>query len=103
MSQTTAVRADTTTVMYVVESPCCRGRVLVEGWVLEFSRQYHSGVVQLRCGTILDTPGWRRARDPRDGCGQLFTMDVTQVKIRHSESGQSAPVAHPGRLPEGRS
>jgi hypothetical protein len=78
--------------MYVVESPCCRCRVLVEGWVLEFSRRNHSGVVHLRCGTVLDTPGWRRSRDHREGCGELFTVYVTQVKIRHSGvSGQSVP------------
>jgi hypothetical protein len=48
MSQTTAGPAGITAVTYVVESPCCRCRVLVEGWVLEFSRRNHGGVVHLR-------------------------------------------------------
>jgi hypothetical protein len=78
--------------MYVVESPCCRHRVLVEGWELEYARHNQNGVVHLRCGTLLDTPGWRRSRDHRDGCGELFTMNVTDVKIRHSVSGPTVPV-----------
>ena len=85
MSQTTAATAATTTEMSVVESPCCHRRVLVEGWVLEFSLHNNSGVVQLRCGTVLDTPGWRRGWDHRDGCGELFAMDVSEVKVRYSD------------------
>ena len=83
MSQTTAGRA-CTTVMYVAESPCCRRPVLVEGWELEFFRHNNNGVVQLRCGTVLDTPGWRRRGDHRQGCGALFSRYVSQVKIRDS-------------------
>ena len=70
--------------MYVVESPCCRRRVLVEGWELEYAKWWNDGRVRLRCGSLLDTPGWRRRDDHREGCGELFAVDVSDVTIRHS-------------------
>jgi hypothetical protein len=70
--------------MYVVESPCCGRRVLVERWELAYAEWWSDGRIQLRCGSVLDKPGWRRARDRREGCGETSTMDVAEVKVRHS-------------------
>ncbi len=70
--------------MYAVDSPCCHRRVLVEGWEIEYAKWWNDGRVYLRCGSILDAPGWRRTRDHREGCGEPFIVHVTDIKIRHS-------------------
>ncbi len=64
---------------YAVRSPCCDRRVLVEEWELRYGENFNDGSVLLRCGSVLDTPGWGRTANP-GGCGETFTMAVDDAR-----------------------
>jgi hypothetical protein len=66
---------------YVVRSPCCGRRVLVEGWELAYAEWYTNGRVHLRCGSLLNTPGWGK-EGKAHGCGQTFDVAADEITER---------------------
>ena len=74
-----------TRTQYVIHSPCCRRTVTVWSWRIAYAIRHHGGLVALRCGSLLDTPGWRRRYDPFSGCGHPFTVPADEITAQTTE------------------